>query len=96
MTRSALFVADQNWRAKQAARDRVNTIEFEYRRIYKLPVSDDRFLDATVDEMLTDIWAHRYAEDPKLMDEVEDDDFNPDDVASIIGADGPGDWEDLE
>lgn len=46
--------------------------------------------------MLTDIWAHRYAEDPKLMDEVEDDDFNPDDVASIIGADGPGDWEDLE
>lgn len=48
--------------------------------------------------MLTDIWAHRYAEDPKLMDEIEDDDFNPDDVAAIIGAanDDPGDWEDLE
>lgn len=61
-----------------------------------MPSTDPRFLDATVEEMLTDIWAHRYSEDPKLMDEVEDDDFDPDEVASIIGADDPGDWEDLK
>lgn len=61
-----------------------------------MPVTDPRFLDATVDEMLTDIWAHRYAEDPKLLEEVEDEDFDPDEVASIIGASDPGDWEDME
>lgn len=61
-----------------------------------MPVTDPRFLDATVDEMLTDIWAHRYAEDPKLLEEVEDEDFDPNEVASIIGVNDPGDWEVVE
>lgn len=48
--------------------------------------------------MLTDIWAHRYHENPKLLEEVEDPDFDIDSVASEIGYQGnppepdPGDW----
>ncbi len=52
--------------------------------------------------MLTDIWAHRFSEDPKLLNDVEDEDFDPDDVAAQIGAnhavqnDPVGDdWEDM-
>ena len=44
--------------------------------------------------MLTDIWAHRFHDDPKLLDEVEDEDFDPDDVARQIGHDKDvDDWE---
>lgn len=86
---------DLPWRAKQAARDRVDTVEFEYRHRYNLTVNDPRYLDATREEMLTDIWAHRFKEDPKLLEEIEDDDFNPDDVAALIGAKDPDDWEEL-
>ncbi len=59
---------------------------------------DPRFLDATVEEMLTDVWAHRFRDDPKLLEEIEDDDFNPDEVADLIGHGGdaiPDDWEPL-
>jgi len=94
-TRSALFDLDLNWRAKEAARQRLETIQFKYRRIYNLTVNDPRFLDATVEEMLTDIWAHRFEQDPKLLSDVEDEDFDPDEVADIIGANNPDDWEDL-
>ena len=60
-------------------------------------------MDTTVDEMLADYYAHLYFEDPKAAETVEDDDFNIDDVAAIIGAGhhdagpdaGPDDWEDL-
>lgn len=45
--------------------------------------------------MLTDIWAHRYSEDPKLLDEIEDDDFDVDAVADQIGANDQDDWEEL-
>lgn len=51
--------------------------------------------------MLTDVWAHRYADDPKLLQQVEDDDFDLDavldDVDRFKGA-APGpvdDWETL-
>lgn len=47
--------------------------------------------------MLTDVLAHQYHEDPKLLDEIEDEDFNPDDVARQMGrADDPNDWEELK
>lgn len=49
--------------------------------------------------MLTDNWAHRFKDDPKLLGEVEDEDFDPDDVARQLGyGTGPAaadDWEDL-
>ena len=79
--------------AKAAARERIQTIEFEYRRRYNLPATDPRFLNATLQEMLTDNLAHRYREDPKALEEVEDDDFDPDAVAALIGHE-PDDWED--
>lgn len=61
-----------------------------------MPASDPRFLDTTVEEMLADYYAHTYYDDPKAVEEVEDEDFNVDEVADIIGADAPNDWEDLE
>ena len=48
--------------------------------------------------MLADFWAHTFEDDPKALDEIEDEDFNPDDVADLIGAPPPvepDDWEDL-
>lgn len=45
--------------------------------------------------MLADYYAHTYFDDPKAAETVEDDDFNIDDVASIIGAENPDDWEQL-
>ena len=89
---------DREWRAKQTARERIGTVAFQYRRLYQLPENDPRFLDMTLDEMLADIWSHRFSDNPKLLDEIEDDDFDPDSVASISGADpapDDGDWEDF-
>lgn len=44
-------------------------------------------MDTTVEEMLTDIWAHRFKEDPKLLNDlVEDDDFDAASVAAEIGV----------
>lgn len=86
-------------RAKQQARLRLDTFEFEYRRIYNLTANDPRFLEATREEMVTDVWAHRYKEDPKLLDEIEDEDFDPDSVARELGYEQQGgnadDWEEL-
>lgn len=90
-------------RAKQAARSRYDTIEFEYRKLYSLPETDPRYLDMTIEGMLTDIFAHRFANDPKSLQEDEDEDFDPSEVANLIGHGGntqtdttlPDDFEDL-
>ncbi len=83
--------------AKEAARRRYNSIQFQYRRLYSLPENDPRFLDLTTEEMLTDLWTHKFHDDPKALEEVEDDDFDEDDVAAQIGYRGPmpDDFEDL-
>lgn len=91
-------------------RDRSETIEFRYRRRYNLTSNDDRFLDATLEEMTVDLWAHRFFDDPKKSDEFEDEDF---DLAAELAAieaeanggsaasedpqssDDESDWEDL-
>lgn len=60
--------------------------------------NDPRFLSLTTEEMLTDIWAHKFIDDPKALEEVVDEDFDPDDVAAQIGyleKDLPNDFEDL-
>jgi hypothetical protein len=45
--------------------------------------------------MRVDYFAHMYLDDPKAAeDEFSDDDFDPDEVASQIGAGGE-DWETL-
>lgn len=94
-TRSYLFEENLYRAAKARARDRVDTIEFQYRRKFNLTENDPRFLDLTVEDMLTDIWASKFADDPKLLEEVEDEDFDPDDVAAQLGYDLPNDFEDL-
>jgi hypothetical protein len=54
-------------------------------------------LDATLDEMMADYFAHQFFSDPKAADTVVDDDFDPDDVARQIGAaDLPDDFEDVK
>ncbi len=50
--------------------------------------------------MLTDVWAHRFKDDPKLLEQIEDDDFDLDavldDVDRFKGHDGAvDDWENL-
>lgn len=49
--------------------------------------------------MLTDIWAHKFIEDPKLLEEIEDSEFDEDDVAAQIGyrpkQEMPDDFEDV-
>ena len=39
----------------------------------------------TVEGMLTDLWSHRFNDDPKALDEVENPDFDIDDVEAQIG-----------
>lgn len=78
------------------------TTEFWFRRKYNLTSNDPRFLDSTVEEMLTDYWAHTFYDDPKAAQEVEDEDFNlADELARIEAEEGydptidVDDWEDL-
>jgi hypothetical protein len=84
--------------AKEAARQRHSSIEFLYRRKYNLPETDPRFMELTVEEMLTDLWAHKFADDPKALEEVVDDDFDVDAVAEKLGyaEQLPDDFEDLK
>lgn len=46
--------------------------------------------------MLADYYAHTYYDDPKAAEAIEDDGFDPDEVASIISANNQDDWEDLK
>ena len=51
------------------------TLHFWFRRKYNLAPTDDRFLDATIEQIETDYWAHHYIENP-AKEESEDDDFD--------------------
>ncbi len=86
-------------RTKRRGKERSDTTEFWYRHKYSLTVTDPRFLDATVEEMMTDYWAHHFYENPKARDEVEDEDFDFAQELARIEAEGeqndPGDWEDV-
>ena len=92
--------------AKREAKQRATTIDFWYRRKYSLTVNDPRFLNTTEQERMTDYWAHRYFDDPKLMDEIEDEGFDIDEIMAEWEADtkdaatkeqleDPNDWEAL-
>jgi len=86
-------------RSKAAGLERSRTVRFEYRRRYRLTENDPRYLDTTLEEILTDNWAHTYFDDPKLAEEVVDEDFDVNDVARQIGVEIPpdasDDWEEL-
>lgn len=96
MTRSALFVAERERWAREEGKARFTSYQFWYRRKYNLTSTDPRYLDATLEEMMADYFAHTFFDDPKAANEVVDDDFDPDDVARQIGAaDLPDDFEEL-
>lgn len=87
---------------KRRGRERAKTIEFWYRRKYGLTSTDPRFLDATLEEMETDRWAHHFFENPKAAEEVEDEDFNLEEELARIEAEAADDaardvddWEDV-
>lgn len=86
------------------------TVGFAWRRRYLLPPTDPRFLDATLDDMLTDLVAWHVHENPDAAaTEVEDDGFDVEAEiaaanAEVDGGDGtllpdgttlPDDFEDV-
>lgn len=61
--------------------------------------SDPRFLDTTLEEMKADYWAHHYADNPKLLERDEDEDFDQSAIMQQWAAeedDEPDDWEDVK
>jgi hypothetical protein len=72
------------------------TIHFWFRRQYNLAPTDARYLDATIEQIETDYWAHYYAENP-AKEESEDDDFDLDAELAQVNAEAamtdPNDWE---
>jgi hypothetical protein len=58
-----------------------------------LAPTDPRFLDATLEQIETEFWAHTYFEKPP-GDEIEDDGFDLDEVLKEIEDEDkdPGDW----
>jgi hypothetical protein len=59
-----------------------------------LPPTDPRFLNATIEEIETDYWAHFFFEHPNAANEViaDDPDFDIDEIKGKIES---GDWETL-
>lgn len=86
--------------ARQWGLELSGTVEFLFRRRYNLSPNDPRFLDTGSDEMLVDMWAHRFTDDPKLKDEVINPDFEADlaemEAEAAAGAsDDPAAWEEV-
>lgn len=46
----------------------------------------------SVDDMLAEYWAHRFYDDPKAGEEVEDDGF---DLQQVLKSMEDGDWEEV-
>lgn len=51
-------------------------------------------MDCTLEEMLTDYWAHTFFEDPKAAEEVEDDEFDLEAELAKLEK-NPEEWESL-
>lgn len=68
-----------------------------FRRRYNLPPTDPRFLDATLEEIITDYWTHFYAEN-KATDEFEDEDFDLERIEEEFKRQNekPDDWEEVK
>jgi len=71
------------------------TLEFAFRRRYLMPPADPRFLAATHEDIVTDFWAHRFWDDPKLRNEIVNEDFDADldEMEREISRGEPSDWE---
>ncbi len=66
-------------------------LEFWFRRKFNLAPTDPRFLNATLEQMETEFWAHHYHENPP-GEELEDDDFDKDAIIRSM-EENPEDWE---
>ena len=62
--------------AKATARANYNTLDLWYREKFNLPVTDNRYLDATELDMLTAYWEAYYIANSG-KDTFDDDDFDP-------------------
>lgn len=72
-------------------------MEFWFRKKYGLTPNDPRYLGSTLEDMLTDYWAHHYYDNPKELDVVEDEDFDLEaELAKLEEEELPDDFEDLE
>ena len=47
-----------------------DTPEFHFRRRYNLAPHDPRFLECNIEEILVDIWAHRFHDHPRERETV--------------------------
>lgn len=53
-----------------------NSVDLWYRRTFQLTANDPKYLDTTLEDRLTDFWAWQYADNPKLLETVEDESFD--------------------
>lgn len=53
-----------------------DTPQFRFRKKYSLPPTDPRFLDATMADIVLDLWAHAHADDPQLRNTTTDPHFD--------------------
>ncbi|ECB1886237.1 hypothetical protein IAJ44_004293 [Salmonella enterica] len=58
----------------------LNTADLWYRRTYRLPPNDPRYLETTLEERLTEFYAWQYTDNPKLLEVVEDESFDLEDI----------------
>lgn len=72
------------------------TLGFWFRRKYNLPPTDPRYLQMTRLDLLTDFWAHHYAES-NVSEEMEDEDFDLDQVLAEAEAEATAsEWETID
>lgn len=68
------------------------TVDFEFRRRYGLSPHDPRYLDATLEDVVVDTWAHRFVEHPEMRNEDVNEDFDAD-LAAFDAPPDPGDFD---
>src|SRR3546814_7252583 len=66
------FAAERSKRAKQNGRKMARSLTFWFRRKHNLAPTAPRYLDARLEEIETDFWAHFYREN-KVADAVEEE-----------------------
>ena len=95
--RRLIFDASLERDAKDAAKEAAATIRFWFRRKYNLPPTDDRYLNMTEAEMLTDYWSHYYYEKPDSEFEGGTDNFEEEQALmdAEMGLLPDGDFEDI-
>ncbi len=67
------------------------SLEFWFRRKFNLAPTDPRFLNATIEQIETEYWAHDYFNKPP-GEELSDDDFDKDAILKQM-EENPDDWE---